>query len=94
MRLEVKPGQVWQDRDKRMNGRTVRVIEVVRKNWMSRTGALIAVCKIGATNRTTSIAVERMERQQGWKLVRDENGKRVYDENYGTPFYREIGGDK
>jgi hypothetical protein len=80
MKIAVKVGQTWVDRDKRMNGRTVRVERIEHRSKLVTSSPGIsgteqvafAVCKIGATGRYTRLAVERMERQQGWLLVRDE----------------------
>lgn len=81
--VEVKPGQTWTDLGKRMNGRTVRVeridsvscTSVIRGEACNRV-RLYAVCR-DAGGRYTRLSVERMSTQRFWRLVRDENGKRV-----------------
>ena len=56
--IEVKPGQVWRDLDKRMRGRTVTVIF-----------AVAGVARVKGA-RETEIAVRRMHRHStGWALV-------------------------
>lgn len=56
--IEVKPGQVWRDLDKRMNGRTLNVLRVEEgRAFMDGP-------------RKTSISIRRMHRHStGWELV-------------------------
>lgn len=70
--IEVRPGQVWRDLDKRMGNRNARVLEVVAgKAKMER-------CRPdGATygGSTTRVAVRRMHKSStGWELVADPVG--------------------
>lgn len=66
---EVKAGQTWQDCDRRMNGRCV---------YVNRIEGEYAYCRVGATRKTTRLLLRRMRPgSTGWRLVRDENGKRV-----------------
>ena len=67
--IEVKPGQLWKDCDKRMRGRS---------GFVQSVSGGKAVIGIGATGRTTRIAIRRMYRHSsGWVMVRDENRKLV-----------------
>lgn len=68
-RIEVKPGQVWRDLDKRCNGRQVRVRKVVDG---------YAVCVVlvdGQPGKDTKLAIRRMHKNAtGWALVSEANG--------------------
>lgn len=66
--IEVKIGQVWQDLDKRMNGRTCIVEDVdVGK-------ALMARCRPDGSwksSNQTKVSVVRMHKSStGWKLIK------------------------
>jgi hypothetical protein len=65
--IEVKPGQVWRDLDKRMRNRHGKVIEVIAGK------ATLERCRAdGSTfgGSTTKIAVRRMHKSStGWALV-------------------------
>lgn len=61
--IEVKPGQVWEDLDKRMLGRRRQVREV-SDGYAYMDGY-----------PRTRVAIRRMHRHStGWKLVRDTSG--------------------
>lgn len=64
--VQVEPGQVWKDLDKRMNGRHVRVISVAKgKALVARTNP-----DNGWTSDNTSkLSVRRMQKSMGWVLV-------------------------
>jgi hypothetical protein len=67
--IEVKPGQVWRDLDKRMNNRHVQVIVVADGK------ATVQACAAngrGITHKTTKLSVSRMHKgSTGWSLVQD-----------------------
>lgn len=61
--IEVRPGQVWRDLDKRMKGRTVTVIF-----------ATAGVARVKGA-RTTELSISRMHRHStGWELVSQSDG--------------------
>jgi len=64
--IEVKPGQVWRDLDKRMNARTVKV-------WRIADGyAACFVLVNGQSGKITTLAIRRMHKSStGWELVKD-----------------------
>lgn len=65
--VEVKPGQVWRDLDKRMDGRRVQVVEVTNGK-----AVVVGLSGNGAVNpfSKSRISVARMHRSStGWELV-------------------------
>lgn len=73
--IEVKPGQVWRDLDKRMTNRHARVQEVKDDKAVmlqcTESGRVIS-------ERFMKIAIARMHKfSTGWSLVRDSNGNFV-----------------
>lgn len=68
-RTPVVVGQLWVDCDKRMNGRTLRVIRIDGNR---------ALCVVGATSYETSIRLDRFyPHSTGFRLIRNEHGERV-----------------
>jgi hypothetical protein len=65
--VEVRPGQVWRDLDKRMDGRLVQVVEVTNgKAYVVRVSGNGMVNPFGRSR----ISVARMHRSStGWELV-------------------------
>jgi hypothetical protein len=67
--IEVKPGQVWRDLDKRMGDRTAKVIEVVAGK------AKLERCRANGSTfggSTTRVAVRRMHKSStGWALIKE-----------------------
>jgi hypothetical protein len=67
--IEVRPGQIWRDLDKRMDGRHVRIESV------SDGKAVVAgVARNAAVNpfANSRISVSRMHKSStGWELVKD-----------------------
>lgn len=64
--IEVKPGQVWRDLDKRMRGREVIIVEVANGKAITRDNL-----RFGFTARKNRpISISRMHRHStGWELV-------------------------
>lgn len=65
--VEVKPGQVWRDLDKRMDGRRVQVVEVTNGK-----AVVVGLSGNGAVNpfSRSRISVARMHRSSsGWELA-------------------------
>lgn len=70
--IEVKPGQVWRDLDKRMNHRCVRVVScgVDGKATVARTNPTTGF----VSENTTKLSTSRMHKSStGWALVQDAN---------------------
>lgn len=64
--IEVKPGQVWLDLDKRMNMRRVRVKRIVDGK------AICWVLVNGLNGRETKLSIHRMHKNStGWHLVQE-----------------------
>lgn len=64
--IEVRPGQIWRDLDKRMPGRKVKVWRVVDGH------AACFVLVNGQSGKITTLAVRRMHKHStGWELVQD-----------------------
>lgn len=62
--IEVKKGQVWEDLDKRMNGRRVMVMN-------EPTGGRVSVRSL-TSNRYSELSIARMHKHStGWKLIQD-----------------------
>jgi len=62
--IEVKPGQVWRDLDKRMVNRTVRV-HAIEDGY-----AMAFVLVNGQAGKPTRLAIRRMHKATtGWALV-------------------------
>jgi len=62
--IEVKPGQVWKDLDKRQAGRQCKVMEVVDGKAKMQVGA------IGHLGSKSTVSIRRMYKHStGWELV-------------------------
>jgi hypothetical protein len=62
--IEVKPGQVWRDLDKRMGGRTCRVGKIV--NGKAEMFTIVN----GQSGKRTFVTIARMHKTTtGWALV-------------------------
>lgn len=65
-KVEILPGQTWEDKDKRMQGRRVMV---------SRVDEVYAYCRSATTGEQVRLLKRRMGQgsgTRGWKLVQDE----------------------
>ena len=63
--IEVKVGQIWRDLDKRMDGRTRKVIEV-------KDGKAVMQSPHQPTGMKTKVSIKRMHKSStGWELVSD-----------------------
>jgi hypothetical protein len=79
--VEVKPGQVWRDLDKRMGNRNAKVIEVVAGK------AKMEMCRSdGSTygGSTTRVSVSRMHKSStGWALAEGTSNTEKASEGSG-----------
>lgn len=63
--IEVKVGQLWEDLDKRMGGRTRKVVEV-------KDGKATMAFTWDSDRGRSKVSIKRMHKHStGWKLVRD-----------------------
>lgn len=63
--IEVRVGQVWRDLDKRMDGRTRKVIEV-------KDGKAVMQSPHQPSGMKTKVSIKRMHKSStGWELVSD-----------------------
>lgn len=75
--IEVKVGQVWQDLDKRMDGRTVLVENIDYTSDRACNGPVAEVRSCYGPNNVTigsisRISIRRMHKHStGWKLIKD-----------------------
>ena len=76
--VEVKVGQVWQDNDKRMSERYLRVVRIDNNRWP----VAVCVCQLCSAfgdlidGRLSSIAIKRMKpTSTGYRLHIDVEAK-------------------
>lgn len=73
--IEVKPGQIWRDLDKRMEGRRVKVLSLGTHRYGGpRPTARVARClpngALMAGPRQSTLSIDRMHKHStGWELA-------------------------